>query len=305
MLNKKLSRGTYGVLLTPLTEERELDMALLEKELSFCVESEITGVLTLGSTGEFPYLNLDQRKTVLRLTKEILKTKRELIAGVSGYTEREVTENIQICHELGYTNAIICPPYYYPQSQNEVLQFFKTISSSSPKDMNLILYNIPFCTAGISLQTLDELCRYENIIGLKDSSGDGLYMAKALQIVNKYRNDFSYFTGQDALLLPSLTLGGSGCMSALSWILHEEIKKIIIMFDNDHIQNAQELQSKVNDLVMHLDGIPFPENYRALASVTSVDCGVFQRYYNALAHENLKKWKKEADIRIKNIQQGF
>ena len=69
MPQKKLSRGTYGVLLTPFTAERELDIALLEKELFFCVESTMTGVLALGSTGEFPYLTLEQRKTVLRLTK--------------------------------------------------------------------------------------------------------------------------------------------------------------------------------------------------------------------------------------------
>ncbi|MDX9983916.1 dihydrodipicolinate synthase family protein [Sphaerochaeta sp.] len=303
MAMKKLSRGTYGVLLTPLTKERELNIDLLEKELHFCLDSDATGILVLGSTGEFPYLSIEQRKTMLKISQAIVQKNKTLIAGVSGYTEREVIDNLQISVEMGYSYAIICPPYYYPQSQKEVLEFYTNISKQAPSGLGLILYHIPFCTAGISLQTLVELSANENIIGLKDSSGDGLYFAKSVQMVQKQRKDFSIFTGQDSFFLPSLSLGGSGCMSALSWILHKEMKQILMMYDSMRIQSAMQIQHAIIDIVLHLDAIPFPENYRALAEVTQISCGTFQRWYEALSESKLSLWNNEADSKVQKIHE--
>jgi hypothetical protein len=83
------------------------------------------------------------------------------------------------------------------------------------------------------------------------------------------------------------------------------MQKIITLFDNTDIQSAQQLQSMINDLVMHLDAIPFPENYRSLAAVSGVDCGVSQRKYDVLLGERQEKWKKEAGRKIRDIKSKF
>ncbi len=296
-----IENGTYGVVLTTFDQNGKLDSESLEKELTYCINTSVTGLLMCGSTSEFIYLSPDEYKTVLRIGAKIGNGRKVMIAGVSGGNELAVRENLDYAAECGYRYAIICPPYYYPQTPRDILSFYEIVARNAPSGIKLLLYNIPFCAPEIPADILPELIRIPNIIGMKDSSGNMLYMMKALSLVEEMKEEFSIFTGQDSTFLPSLAAGACGCMSALAWIMDRYDTEIMDSYRNGRLEKGKELQIKLIPLIRHMDSISFPENYRALSEVIGVYTGFPQRSFEQIQGEYYEKWKTEAANIIKTI----
>lgn len=286
--------GTYGVVLTPFDENGHLDQSALRKELNYCVNTKATGLLLCGSTGEFVYMDQNQQKDVLRIGMEEAGNKKKLIGGASAATERAVLEFLEYMSELGYEYAMICPPYYYPQSPENVVSFYETISRKAPTGIKLLMYNIPFCSPEIPLKYMERLLQIPNIVGMKDSSGNMMYLSKVMGMVNEVRPDFNVFTGQDSAFLPSLTIGVSGCMSALCWMIDGAVSGIMEAYFKLDLKTASEIQMKIIQLVRHLDAIAFPENYRVLSEIVGISAGKPQRSLYNLNKEFCSQWITKA-----------
>ena len=293
-MTKTVPRGIYGVVLTPFDQLGHIDEEVLESELVYCLSTKTQGLLICGSTSEFVYMSPEQNKQVLRISAKIAMDKKTLIGGASATTEDRVIDYLNYLAELGYSYAIICPPYYYPQKNEEILSFYQTISLKAPSTIKIILYNIPFCAPAISLSIIKELMNCENIVGMKDSSGDMLYLSKVMWSSEVIRPEFSVFCGQDAILLPSLTLGTQGDMSSLAWILDQTIYELISCYDAGDQKRAELLQLHIISMVEHLDKITFPENYRSLAQVAGIPCGLPQRAFPNIRSPEYNNWKEGA-----------
>ena len=289
-MQKFVPRGNYGVVMTPFREDGKPDEEILRQELEYCNKTSAKGLLMCGSTSEFVYMDMEQNKKVLKAGKECISEEKVLIGGAGGANETQVLEKLWYLADIGYGFAMICPPYYYPQKPDDLYDFYQSISIHTPKGLNLLLYNIPFCCPEIPLSIFPKLLELENIVGMKDSSGDMLYFTKAISMAQKSRPEFSIFTGQDSTLLPSLTVGGQGCMSALCWMLETD-HHILKAFDENNIIIAQELQMQIIELVRQLEYISFPENYRALSNVLGVPMGRPQRRFRGLTGKDFACWE--------------
>lgn len=300
-MGKLVPKGMYGVVLTPFNSKGEVDESVLEAEIGYCIATKVKGLLACGSTGEFVYMSPEQNRQVLKICAQKAVGKKILIGGASATTEERVLSNLSSFMEMGYDFSIICPPYYYPQNPEDILSFYLTVSHKAPKGVKIILYNIPFCAPGIPLSILPKLMECENIVGLKDSSGDLLYLSRALYYASCHRPEFSIFSGQDSAILSGLTLGAQGCMSSLSWILHDSVCSILECYDNGEQKRAELIQSHIVGLVDYLSAIPFPENYRALAEVKGIPCGIPQRAFASLAQPAITQWKEGAEKIISSL----
>ncbi|MGD1833616.1 MAG: dihydrodipicolinate synthase family protein [Sphaerochaetaceae bacterium] len=285
-----MEKGTYGVLLTPFDAKGNVDLDLFRNELNHCLDTDLTGLMISGSTGEFPYLSTQENKSLLREAMTTAGGQKELIAGISGARESEVLENIFSAEEFGYTLAMACPPYYFPQDDTSVYDFYCFVSESLPHSMNLVLYNIPFCAPAVSVDNFIRLIEKPNIVGIKDSSGDMLYFEKLVAISNTERPDFSVFTGQDTTILPAVATGGSGLISSGAWMLDDVIQHLLKFLHKGQFDEARKLQHWITDLMLHVNQIPFPENYRALAACLGTDCGIPQRKLSSLRKEHYAEW---------------
>lgn len=294
MQGKNIETGTYGVVLTPFDRQGHLNQKALRQELRYCAGTRAAGLLLCGSTGEFVYMDREQQKEVLRIGMEEAGMHKVLIGGASAATEYKVLEFLHYMKALDYTYSIICPPYYYPQSPENVVSFYENISRQAPEGMKILMYNIPFCSPEIPLKYMKRLLKLPNVTGMKDSSGDMLYMSKMMGIVNEVRPDFKVFTGQDAAFLPSLTVGASGCMSALCWMLDEALADIWLSYNSLDLQHASEIQLRIIQLVRHLDAIAFPENYRILSEIVGIDAGTPQRCLHNMKVEFCSQWISQA-----------
>jgi dihydrodipicolinate synthase/N-acetylneuraminate lyase len=282
--------GNYGVLLATFTADGVLDYDLYMKEIEHCLTTGLTGLMISGSTGEFPYISTQDNQSLLQIAKTKVGDKKELIAGISGTREIQVIANIRNAAELGYTLAMACPPYYYPQNDVAVYDFYSYLVEALPPTMKLILYNIPFCAPSISLEVFKKLLQYDNIVGIKDSSGNMIYFERLITTAKKIRPDFSVYTGQDTTVLPSIMTGAAGVISSGTWMLDTWERQIAQEVNSGNIVKAQELQHWITEILYMLDEIPFPENYRALALCLDFDCGVPQRQFSCLKGSTFSEW---------------
>lgn len=297
-----MERGIYGVTLTTFDSDGQLNMEALYQELIYCRDTSVKGLLMCGSTGEFIYMNAEQQKKVLAAGMEVAGKNKILIGGASAPTEESVLNLLKYMDKIGYQYALICPPYYFPQTPENVLDFYRTISKKAPPRIKILMYNIPFCAPEIPLQYMEELLAIPYIIGLKDSSGNFLYLSKVMGVVKDKRPDFHVFTGQDACFLPALTLGVSGCISALSWMFDKEENELLESYHQKNLERASEIQMNIIQLVRHLDGISFPENYRILSKVIGVDSGEIQRHFYNLNDVFCYQWIEQMTILVQKLR---
>ena len=151
MNRKEIAEGTYGVVLIPFDAQGNLEEEALREELKHCCKTRVVGLLLCGSTGEFIYMNPDQQKSVLRIGMEEAGKSKCLIGGASAATERGVLETWFYMRTLGYEYAMISPPFYYPQSAENIVSFYETISKKAPEGIKIFLVNSSFCFPGIHL----------------------------------------------------------------------------------------------------------------------------------------------------------
>lgn len=205
---KKPLQGIVTPLVTPLTEDCQLDIGGLERLIEHVIRGGVHGVFVLGTTGEGPSLCRELQEAVIMESSRIVNGRVPICVGITAPAIRDSVELAEVSAESGCDYAVAAPPYYFPLSQRELFEYFKQLLFEMP--LPTLLYNMP-AVAGMSIapETFHDLLDCESFVGIKDSSGDLDYFQKVLETVSK-RDDFTVMIGPEHLLLQSLELGGDG-----------------------------------------------------------------------------------------------
>ena len=253
-------KGAFGVLLTPFTEDGKVDYNAYEKELEFVLKSDIEGFFVCGTTGEFVSLTPDENLDMLEFAAKRLCGKKKMLAGASDPNPSTTIRYMKAAEKLGYDAAMICPPYYFTMSQNDVVRYYKYLAKQNICD--IILYKIPFFTNNIELSSFEQLILERRIIGMKDSSANMKQIAHEADIVRKKRPDFSLLCGTDDCLVPGLLAGCVGSVTAFSVIVPEVNAKIYELYNSGKISEAMCLNQKALALLRLADSVMFPSGYK-------------------------------------------
>jgi 4-hydroxy-tetrahydrodipicolinate synthase len=200
--------GIIPPLVTPLLGRDEIDHAGLERLIERVIAGGVHGVFVLGTTGEAPSLSY-------RLRRELIERATSLVAGripvLVGITDTSFVESVELAKhaaQVGANAVVLSTPYYFAAGQTELIGYVQNLVPELP--LPLVLYNMPSLTkVWFEIETLEKLSSIPNIIGLKDSSGDLDYFAKAIQL-KKLRPDWSIMIGPEAKLPAAMRLGGDG-----------------------------------------------------------------------------------------------
>ncbi|MEW5816834.1 MAG: dihydrodipicolinate synthase family protein, partial [Spirochaetota bacterium] len=263
-MNNKL-KGVIPALITPLKENRTIDLTLLERQVCYLVTEGVHGFFVNGTTGEGLYLAKEERRLVLQTVKDVSKGRTFICAAcIQPSTEQTIREIENIADiEPDFIVAVV--PLYYAVSQSTIIHHFRQISKSSPNP--LVLYNIPQCTGNrLELETVLELSELPNIAGIKDSSGDFSSFSRGMFLK---KNGFRWIQGEDYLDGPSLSLGAPGIVTGLGNIW---IQPYVRMFKAAEIKDAAEIencQKQINQLygILRINGI---QNIAAIKAGTSL-----------------------------------
>lgn len=203
-------RGTGVALVTPFAKDLSIDFNALERLVSHCIEGGVEYLVVMGTTGENPVLTKDEKKQVLKAVIEAASGRVPIVYGVGGNNTASVVDELKSQDFTGVDAILSVSPYYNKPTQEGIYQHFKLISENSP--LPIILYNVPGRTgSNMNANTTLRLARdFENIIAVKEASGD---LNQVMQIINERPEGFMVISGDDNLTFPMLALGGDGVIS--------------------------------------------------------------------------------------------
>ena len=242
-------------LVTPFKDGR-IDEKALEGLVEFHIKNGTTALVPCGTTGESATLSYDEHDKVIELTIRFARGRVPVIAGTGSNSTEEAIALTRHAKKVGAAASLQVSPYYNRPTQKGLYLHFKAIAEAV--DMPIVLYNIASRTGvNIEPETFVKLAAIKNIIGVKEASGSLEQMARIRKLCPK---EFLLISGDDALTLPVLSIGGVGIISVVANIIPRDVADMCIAFENGNISKAQDLHYKMLPLVkaMFIETNPIP-----------------------------------------------
>lgn len=236
-------KGVFPALVTPFKKNMEIDEIAFRKLINYCI-FHVNGIVPCGTTGEFVNLSFEERKKLLDIAIDEVNSKKFVIAGTGESSTKYAIELSKYAQDAGVDACLVVNPYFLHPSDKGIYEHFFQISRAV--DLPIILYNIPQTTDSyIPRRVIEDLAEIDNIIGLKDSSGNLTY---TLEVLEKVGNKINIVIGHDEVVLPALASGCKGMILASAQIFPEIWQELYNAVKNEDLKTARELQFKVEKL---------------------------------------------------------
>src|SRR5499425_767076 len=209
MANIDRLRGCGTAIVTPFKQDESIDESAFRRLVEFQIENGVDFIVACGTTGESVTMSDDEQARVVELTVEASEGRAPVVAGAGGYNTREVIEKVHRYERLGADAILSVTPYYNKPTQEGLYQHYRAIAESTR--LPIILYNVPGrCGTNLEPATVARLAKIENIVGVKEASGN---MGQMSAVLNAVPDDFCVLSGDDSVTLPLFALGGRGVIS--------------------------------------------------------------------------------------------
>jgi 4-hydroxy-tetrahydrodipicolinate synthase len=235
-------RGCGTALVTPFRQDGAIDETALRNLIGWQIECGIDFLVPCGTTGETPTLSRDEWLRVIDITVEVADGRVPIVAGATSNSTQEAIEKAkEVAARSGVSAILTASPYYNKPTQEGQYRHFKAIAEAVP-EKPIVLYNVPGRTAAnIEPVTLGRLAEIPNIIGVKEASGNMTQIAEA---INAVRETFLVFSGDDAVTLPVIALGGVGIISVASNEIPREMANMTHAALNNEWETARGIHRK-------------------------------------------------------------
>jgi 4-hydroxy-tetrahydrodipicolinate synthase len=232
--------GCGTAMVTPFQENGSLDEATLRRLVWRQIDQGIDFLVPCGTTGESPTLNRDEHLRAVAITIEEAKGRVPVLAGAGGNNTREVVELARECQKLGADGILSVTPYYNKATQEGLYQHYKAIAASI--EIPIILYSVQGRT-GVNIEppTVVRLAEIKNIIGIKEASGN---ITQIAEVVHRVPENFIVLSGDDAMTLPVISLGGRGIVSVVSNEIPGAMTELARLASRGDFDGARKLQRR-------------------------------------------------------------
>lgn len=240
-------RGCGTALVTPFRKDQSVDEARLRELVEWQVGAGIGFLVPCGTTGETPALNRDEWLRVIDITIEVAAGRVPIVAGATSNATIDAVEKArEVAKRKGVDAILTASPYYNKPSQEGQYQHFKAIAEAVDKP--LVLYSVQGRTAvNIEPATLGRLAKIPNIIAVKEASGN---MTQIAEVFNHVPDSFLVFSGDDAVTLPVISLGGVGIISVVSNAIPKEMSELTNAALKSDWERARKIQRKYLPLML-------------------------------------------------------
>ncbi len=237
-------RGIYPALVTPFTRDDRLDEEAYRRLIRY-VLPHVNGVVPCGTTGEFSYMTLEERQRAIEVCLDEVNGRVPVLAGTGCPSTRETLQLTRWARDAGVTGVLVVAPYYLKPTFNEVYDHFRALDSLG---VPIVIYNIPQC-AGTHFRWWTAegmLLDLENVVGIKDSSGDMPFLEALFE---KVKGQVGIFVGHDEIVQAALAAGCDGAILASANLIPDIWQTIYRATLEDDLATAQEWQAKIQKLV--------------------------------------------------------
>jgi len=254
-----MNTNTYTALITPF-KNNKLDEKAFEKIIKFQIENGVDGIVPCGTTGESPTLSHDEHNRLVEMAVQIANKKVKVMAGTCSNSTYEAVSMTNHAKKIGVDSCLIVTPYYNKPTPDGIYQHFKELNKCG---IPLIIYNIPGRSViNISDQNLARIAELENVIGIKDATGDLARVASLRLLIKK---DFLYLSGEDATAVGFNAMGGNGVISVSSNLLPKMVGDLQKYTARGDYKQALIIQDKLTEFhaTMFCETNPIPVKYGA------------------------------------------
>jgi 4-hydroxy-tetrahydrodipicolinate synthase len=248
-------QGSYVAIVTPFRNGR-IDEPALARLIEMHVSAGTDGIVPCGTTGESPTLTHEEHDRMVELTVKLVNGRMKVMAGTGSNNTAEAVRLSKAAEKAGADACLVINPYYNKPTQRGLYEHFKTVANAVK--IPIIVYNIQSRTAvNIATPTLADLAKIPNIVGVKEASGD---LAQMSDVAVSCGPNFAILSGDDALTLPLLSVGGHGVISVVANIIPRDVKEMISAYNSGNTARATELHKKMFPLVkaMFVETNPIP-----------------------------------------------
>ncbi len=250
--------GTWTALVTPFLDDGSIDEPALRQLVRDQIAGGITGVVPVGTTGESPTTTPEEDQTIFRIVKEEAQGKIMVMAGTGSNCTREAVEHTKHAKAIGADAClVVCPYYNKPTQEGLRLHFLEVAKVGIP----IIVYNIKGRTGiNMTTDTLMELAKNPNIVGVKEASGD---LEQMREVITRRPTNFTVLSGDDGLTLDLIKMGGDGVISVASNIVPEQISQLVQLALSQKYEEAQVIHDHLARLFkdLFIETNPIPVKY--------------------------------------------
>lgn len=250
--------GLITAMITPMRPDGSVDRAGAAALAHHLVERGSEGLVVCGTTGESPTLSPDEKVELFRAVKGAVQGRAAVIAGTGTYATAESVHLSQRAAAVGCDGILAVVPYYNRPPQEGLYRHFKAIAAAT--DLPLMLYNIPGRTSqNLTVETVERLAQLPNIVAIKEASKDLDQVAQ----IRARAPEVAIYAGDDALTLPTLSVGGVGVVSVASHLIGPRLAALIAAFQAGRAQEAAVIHSELLPLlkVLFITTNPIPVKY--------------------------------------------
>jgi 4-hydroxy-tetrahydrodipicolinate synthase len=236
-----MMKGVFTALVTPFNTDGSIDLGAYRDLITYQIESGIDGLVPVGTTGESPTLEPDEKELLIKTAVELANGKIPVIAGTGCNNTKHAVESTKIAKALGADMSLQVAPYYNKPTNEGLYRHFITIAEES--GLPLVLYNVPGRSAiNMGVPLLLRLAEHPLIVALKEACG---VMSQIQTILHKRPEGFSILSGDDSLTLPMMVCGGDGIISVASNMFPKEMVEMTHAMLHKDMVKALEIHNKL------------------------------------------------------------
>ena len=260
--------GVIPPTVTAFEDDESVDYETTAAHARFVVDRGVHGVFPLGTNGEFAMLDTAERERVVESVVEEVGGEVPVIAGVGETSTYHTIGNAERAEQAGADGIVVVTPYYYPLDGEGALEHYRRVAESV--DVPLYVYHIPPRTGNaLTHETLDAIADIDAVAGLKDSSKDVPWLAKAIDA----HPELSFLVGSDSLQIPGLLVGCAGGVSAVANAFPELLVDLHESYAAGETERARDLQSTLFDVRAAFKGGPYMAGVKGALSLRGFDAG--------------------------------
>jgi len=248
--------GSIVALVTPMDEQGVIDWPALERLVDYHLEAGTHGIVAVGTTGESPTLPIEEHVELVRQVVVRVAGRIPVIAGTGANSTTEAIEQTQLAANVGVDACLLVTPYYNKPTQEGLYRHFQAIADQV--DIPQILYNVPGRTSCDMLpDTVERLKHHENIIGIKEATGD---LDRGREVIDRCSDQLAVYSGDDATALQLMLMGGRGNISVTANVAPKKMSEMCAAALAGELETAQEINQQLEQLHkdLFLESNPIP-----------------------------------------------
>ncbi|KGX93119.1 dihydrodipicolinate synthase [Pontibacillus halophilus JSM 076056 = DSM 19796] len=256
-------------MVTPFDHRGNIDFEKTTKLIQYLLDNGSDGLVVGGTTGESPTLTSEEKLALFKHSVEVVNGRVPVIAGTGSNNTHASIELTKKAEALGVDGIMLVAPYYNKPNQEGLYQHFSTIANETK--LPVMLYNIPGRSViSMDTDTIVRLASIDNIVSIKDASGD---LDAMTEILSRTDDDFSVYTGEDSMTLPSYSIGATGVVSVSAHVIGTEMQEMLKAVDEGRAKDAAKIHQQILPIMHGCFMAPSPTPVKTALQMKGMDVG--------------------------------